>query len=238
MTDPRRIRVPLLRLLLLVSAALQLACTGAPAAPPDSSPQPIPDLSGHWEVDYGRSDSVQTQLNARFREIQRELRRRQDAIERGAHYQGVPLGDPDGLIALAQMAELITEPSLLEIRQTGREVRIKRENSFALICNVDESATGLKTTGLGQEQCWWDGQLLHFFLRLPDGLSIHHQFTRSADGRSLSQATSVSSPGVGTDFQIAQIFTRFDPAARGYRCTQTLSRGLVCTTERDEEIEG
>lgn len=238
MTDSRCSRVLLLRLLLLFCPACLWACSDTPVVPLDSSPQPIPDLSGHWEVDYGRSDSVQTQLNARFREIQRELRRRQDAIERGARYQGVPLGDPDGLIALAQMAELITEPSLLEIRQTGREVRIKRENSFALICDVDQSIPQSKSTGLGEEQCWWDGQLLHFYLRLPDGLAIHHQFTRSADGRSLSQATAVSSPRLGTDFQIAQIFTRFDPAARGYRCTQTLSRGLVCTTERDQAVEG
>ena len=45
---------------------------------------PVAELGGHWEVDYARSDTVQTQLNASFREVQREIRRRQDAVERGA----------------------------------------------------------------------------------------------------------------------------------------------------------
>ena len=52
--------------------------------PTSHGESPLPDLSGHWEVDYARSDSVQTQLNASFREVQRELRRRREAAERGA----------------------------------------------------------------------------------------------------------------------------------------------------------
>ena len=95
---------------------------------------PVPDLSGHWEVDYARSDSVQTQLNASFREVQRELRRRRQAAERGASYQGPPMGDLDTLVAVAKMAELVTEPELLEVYQDVRRVRIERENSFALSC--------------------------------------------------------------------------------------------------------
>ena len=44
---------------------------------------PVPDLSGHWEVDYARSDSVQTQLNSTFRDIQRQAQRQRDAAEKG-----------------------------------------------------------------------------------------------------------------------------------------------------------
>ena len=44
---------------------------------------PVADFSGHWEVDYARSDSVQTQLNSTFRDIQRQARRQRDAAERG-----------------------------------------------------------------------------------------------------------------------------------------------------------
>ena len=57
-------------------------CASEPAKMPKSNDEsPVPDLSGHWELDYARSDSVQTQLNASFREVQRELRRRREAAE-------------------------------------------------------------------------------------------------------------------------------------------------------------
>ena len=76
--------------------------------PTSHGDSPLPDLSGHWEVDYARSDSVQTQLNASFREVQRELRRRREAAERGASYQGPPMGDLETLMALAKMAEPVS----------------------------------------------------------------------------------------------------------------------------------
>ena len=110
--------------------------------PTSHDDSPVPDLSGHWEVDYARSDSVQTQLNASFREVQRELRRRREAAERGASYQGPPMGDLDTLVAVAKMAELVTEPELLEVYQDVRRVRIERENSFALSCELAGRAVG------------------------------------------------------------------------------------------------
>ena len=42
----------------------------------------VAELGGHWEIDYARSDSVQTQINASFREVQgrfAEGRRRSSA---------------------------------------------------------------------------------------------------------------------------------------------------------------
>jgi hypothetical protein len=73
---------------------------------------------------------------------------------------------------------------------------------------------------------------------LPDGLLIKHRFVRSADGLSLSQRTALIAPGVARDMEVARIFSRYDPAARGYRCIETLSRGRVCTTEQDVSGEG
>ena len=87
---------------------------------------------------------------------------------------------------------------------------------------------------LGAERCWWDGQQLNFSVLLPDGLTIKHRFARSNDGLSIAQRTALSAPGVSRDVEIVRIFSRFDPAARGFRCTQTLSRGRVCTTAPDE----
>jgi hypothetical protein len=47
----------------------------------------------------------------------------------------------------------------------------------------------------------------------------------------LAQRTRLSDPGTGHDFVVTKIFGRYDPAERGYTCTETLSRGRVCTTE-------
>ena len=215
---------------LMCLAPLLFACASDPI-PVSNANTPVPDMSGHWEVDYARSDSVQTQVNASFREVQRELRRRREAAERGASYQGVPLGDLNKLVAVAKMAELVTESELLEVYQDPRLVRIERENSFALTCDLKGARS--VPSQLGAETCWWDGQQLHFHVLLPDGLLIKHRFVRSADGLSLSQRTALIAPGVARDMEVMRIFSRYDPEARGYRCIETLSRGRVCTTEQD-----
>ena len=188
-------------------------------------------FAGHWEVDYARSDSIQTQLNASFREVQRELRRQREAAERGSTYQGSRIGDLDTLVALAKMAELVTDADLLKIEQDARHVRIDRENNFALVCELGGSESVLSE--LGAEQCWWDGGQLHFSVLMPDGLSIRHRFTLSADALSLAQRTHLMAPGVAQGLEVVRIFSRFDPSNRGYRCTETLSKGRVCTTERE-----
>jgi len=207
---------------------LLLGCRASPQPAVDSA-RPTSDFSGHWEVDYARSDSVDNQLNSTFREIQRELRRRNEAAERGAPYPGSPIGDVDSLLALAKMAELVTEPALLEVKQDDRAIWIERENSFALTCRFEafQPAASL----LGQETCWWDGVQWHFLIELPDGLVIKHQFSRSDDGLSLAQRTRLSNPRSGSDFTISRIFSRYDPSGRGYVCRETLSKGKVCTTE-------
>jgi hypothetical protein len=68
---------------------------------------------------------------------------------------------------------------------------------------------------------------------MPDGLSIRHRFTLSADALSLAQRTHLMAPGVAQGLEVVRIFSRFDPSNRGYRCTETLSKGRVCTTERE-----
>ncbi|MDG2459666.1 MAG: hypothetical protein P8M73_02190 [Luminiphilus sp.] len=194
--------------------------------------RPTIDFSGHWEIDYARTDSVDIQLNAKFREIQRELRRRNEAAERGAPYQGSPIGDVDSLLALAKMAEMVTQSALLEVRQDDRSIWIERENSFALTCAFDDPQRA--GSRLGQEICWWDGVQWHFVIDLPDGLRIKHQFSRSEDGLSLAQRTVLSNPRSGSDFAVSRVFGRYDPSGRGYTCRETLSRGKVCTTEEVE----
>ncbi len=215
----------------LVLFAILHGCGGNDLQP-EMSAVPAPDFSGHWEVDYARSDSVQNQLNSTFREVQREIRRRNDAAEKGASYHGPALGNVDTLFALAKMAELVVEPALLHIDQDARWIRIERENSFALVCSLEAAQN--EANRLGREICWWDGQQWNFIIQLPDGLNVAHRFTRSGDGNSVAQRTRLSDPGTGHDFVVTRIFGRYDPAQRGYSCTETLSRGRVCTTENIE----
>ena len=219
-------------LLLSIGLGCLASCASEPP-PPASSSEPIVNFAGHWEVDYARSDSTQTQLNASFREVQRELRRQQEAVERGSAYQGSRIGNLDTLVALAKMAELVTDADLLQVEQDARHVRIERENNFALSCDLDGPES--VPSQLGAEQCWWDGGQLHFAVLMPDGLSIHHRFTLSADAISLAQRTHLRAPGVARGLEVVRIFSRFDPSNRGYRCTETLSKGRVCTTEREGE---
>ncbi len=214
---------------LLSFLGCMVSCANAPSPEPFSV-QPASDLSGHWEVDYAQSESIRTQINARFREVQREMRRRQDALEKGARYQGRPVGDVDTLIALAKMAELVTEPSVLTIEQNQRWLRIKRDSSFALTCRLDEQS-GADDSQLGAEWCWWDGQQWHFAVQLPEGLMVEHRFVISEDRDALAQRTVMSVKGTGTQLEVMRVFARYDNTNRGYRCTETLSKGLVCTTE-------
>ena len=220
------------RLLLPVYLVTLLGCVSE-SATVTSSARPMSDLSGQWQVDYAKSDSIQTQINARFREVQREMRRRQDAIERGVSYQAQQVGDVDTLIALAKMAELMTESSILDIEQDTRWLRIERENSFALTCQLKGEAEPVLSL-LGAEQCWWDGQQWHFLVQLPDGLMIEHRFVISEGNEALAQRTVMGMAGTATRLEVVRIFSRSDATSRGYRCTETLSRGRVCTTEAAE----
>ena len=219
-----------------VTIALMLvACQSSAPSPVRYAPAQPVAMTGDWEVDYARSDNVQRQLNSLFRQLQQEIDRRNRAAERGQTYSGPALSSGRDLIALAEMAEIITAPELLEVVQTDNEIRLKRENSFALICVVDRPAPIVTQTPFGTEQCGWDGHQLFFDIALPDGLQIRHRITRSSLADSLVMQTAVYSPTVSQPFTVSRVYNRYNPDKAGYRCTQTLTRGTVCTTEASED---
>ncbi len=218
----------------LCFACLAVGCqSGGPAAARYAPAKPI-DMTGNWEVDYARSDNIQRRFNTIIRQLQQEADRRARAAERGQSYSGGSMASGRDLLALAEMAEIITAPELLEVIQTDNTVRIKRENSFALICVTDRPPPTVTETPFGIEQCGWDGHQLFFDISLPDGLSIRHRVTRSALADSLVLQTAVYSPVVREPFIVNRVYSRFDPSKAGYRCTQTLTKGTVCTTEQPE----
>jgi len=99
------------------------------------------------------------------------------------------------------------------------------------VCMIEQSAPVVTETPFGTEQCGWDGHQLFFDIALPDGLHIRHRITRSALADFLVIQTAVYSPSVKQPFIVNKVYNRYNPNNAGYRCTQTLSRGTVCTTE-------
>ena len=63
----------------------------------------------------------------------------------------------------------------------------------------------------------------------PDGLMIEHRFVISEGNEALAQRTVMGMAGTATRLEVVRIFSRSDATSRGYRCTETLSRGRVCT---------
>lgn len=220
--------------LTFVAALAVMGCQSDGPKPARYAPAKPVDMTGNWEVDYARSDNIQRSFNTIIRQLQQEAERRARAAERGQTYSGGPMASGRDLLALAEMAEIITAPELLEVIQTDNTVRVKRENSFALICVTDRPPPTVTETPFGIEQCGWDGHQLFFDISLPDGLSIRHRITRSALADSLVLQTAVYSPVVREPFIVNRVYSRFDPTKAGYRCTQTLSKGTVCTTERPD----
>jgi hypothetical protein len=191
-------------------------------------------LAGFWEVDYSRSDNLNEQLSTIGRRVQREAARRARAAEDGRPFVASALPNSNELVTLARLTEVITEPTLLEIYQDDYQVRIKRDNSFALNCALSPGSTGFSQTVdvVGAQRCGWDADQLLFELQLFEGLEISHRFSVSQSRDTLLMTTIVANGSSAYPFRFNQYFTRYDPDELGYRCERTLSRGTVCTTQK------
>jgi len=227
---PARLRASLPALL---PALWLLACASDPTlTSPPREPDPV-DFSGHWELNYGQSDNIQSRLTTLVRDLQRRSARSSNLrSERGGLVLGAGSTDSaPSVIGLARMAELITASQLLEVDQERTRIRIEREGNFALSCDFLRDPGRVDDLGVGRESCRWDGQQLVFVIGLPEGLSIRHRVALARSGEQLGIVTTVFSDRVSGPFTVRRIYDRYEPASRGYRCEETLSRGRVCTTE-------
>ena len=208
---------------------LVAACGGTPTRPLSSAPEQRVDFSGHWEMDYGRSDDVDDQLQKLYREWQRAAERRANMDQRGNQPTiGVDVSRSfRKVVALAQLADNITESQVLDVEQSDIDIEIRRENDFTLSCIFSTGEPDIVLDELGSEICGWDSHQLIFVTRLPDGLNIRHRLTRSKDGDRLHIATTVSSKQA-QPFTINRFYYRFSPLPENYSCEYTLSRGNVC----------
>ncbi|MBN7798654.1 hypothetical protein [Parahaliea mediterranea] len=223
----------LLTACLLAAMLLAGACANPQAPLRGDNGQPA-DFSGHWELNYGQSDNIQARLNALMRELRRQNERRGAGGEVGGALISVGGGGANSgasVFGLAQMADLITRSPQLIIDQDEEGIQVKREGNFALDCQFVGDSAYRVDSPLGRELCGWDGHQLVFTLLLPEGLSIRHRLTLSPDARSMNIASTVVSDQVSQPFTLNRVYSRFDPAAAGYHCKMTLTRGRVCTTE-------
>ena len=210
--------------------ALLTACSSEPVRR-EVAADPV-DMSGHWELDYGRSDNLQARFNAMLRDLRNQQARSAAGSERSA--ATIALGSSqESLVGLAQMAELITQSQLLEIDQSRVAIRVAREGNFALSCDYALDEPRFQDYGVGRETCFWDGQQLVFQIRLPEGLDIVHRLSVADTGQTLGIVTSLYSSRVSAPFSLRRIYRRYEPGSQGYTCTETLSRGRVCTTEKN-----
>ena len=189
------------------------------------------NMAGHWEIDFARSDNLQGQLSSIARRVQREATRRARLAEEGRGFAGSPLPDQRDLITLARLAEIITEPVLLEVIQSDSRIRVKRDKSFALVCEYDGSGLGVTVDTLGIQRCGWDGDQLYFVIALEGGLDVTHRLSMAKETDTLLMVTSVETTATRFPMVVSQYFTPYDPDALGYRCERTLTRGKVCSTQ-------
>ena len=190
------------------------------------------DMTGHWEIDFARSDNLQDQLGSIARRVQREAVRRARLAEEGRGYAGSPLPDQSDLVTLARLAEIITEPVLLEVIQNDARIRVKRDKSFALVCEYDGSGLSITVDTLGIQRCGWDGDQLFFVMELEEGLDVTHRLSRSDKTDMLLLVTSVETTSTRFPLVVSQYFTPYDPDALGYRCERSLTRGKVCSPQQ------
>jgi hypothetical protein len=219
----------MLRLILISTLFILSACGSAPQRQP-AREKPSVDLTGHWEMDYSRSDNVNDKLQRMMREWQRAAEKRA-SMDRGRSGPAISMGGDsrsfNRIVASARLADMITESQVLDIEQSDVDIEVARESTFALTCVFSEGEPEVVLDDLGSEVCGWDGGDLLFIIHLPDSLAIRHRFTMAADGERLRVSTTVDSDSA-PPFTMNRFYFKFNPLPEDYSCEYTLSRGNVC----------
>jgi hypothetical protein len=220
---------------LLAACALITACSSSGPVINTTTPTFVGDMpvdfSGSWERDYSRGQDVQGTINAIFRERQRQIQQQQQFPDsRAGARPGMSQREANSLVALARLVQDITKPDVLTISQDDYEIRVAREDDFAMSCSFFEGVAQGTTSPYGTEVCSWNGDSLISHLVLPDSLLISQQFTMSPDGNMLRVITTSSSGASRTPFTLQRYYMRFEAPPRAFNCIETLSMKRVCST--------
>ena len=218
--------------LLIVLSLLCVAACGHQPAVTDAMQKvdarlPV-DYSGSWQRNYARDDEVVDVLNRMYYEMARASN----------DPYGAPVvsrQDSETLLALAQLAELITRFDIMTIVQNDQEIRIERKDDFSLVCRFHEGASQAVQNAAGREICGWAGNDLVSQMTLADGLEIVNQLTISENHDELRVVTTLSSSSSRIPFTLRRFYRKFDQPKSDFHCIETLTMKRVCSTKPIEE---
>ena len=216
----------------LAAFLLLVACAPAPVVNDNMQKVqgPLPaNFEGSWERDYSRGEDMNGALRAAWYELSRTIPD-QYYGSRGPVQQGPSQQDVNSLMALARLAEAITRSDVLTIFQDDHEVRVEREDDFALLCGFFNGQAKPTESEFGREVCGWSGSNLVSNMTLPDGLQIVHRFTVSDDHQNLRVITTLSSKYAKVPFTINRFYRRFERPTSNFNCIETLTMKRVCST--------
>jgi len=234
-TEPRLAMAAREFVALLVASAL-CGCVSTPPPAVTGKMQHIEgdfpaDFSGSWERNYARGGDIRS---AYYQALDRLYVTRPDRSFAPAPAMGAGVSprQADALVALARLAEQITDPDVLTISQSEHEIVIERKDDYAILCAFYDGAAQATVTGQGTEICGWDGQDLVAQLSLPGELDIAHRFTVSEQLGELRVTTTISAPSSRVPFEISRYYRRFERLPPDHNCIETLSKRRVCSYGR------
>lgn len=186
------------------------------------------DYSGYWERNYARGGDIRA---AYYQALDRLYATRPDQTFGGPATIGmsVPSRQQEALIALARLAEEVTDTDVLTISQTDYEIVIEREDDYAILCGFFDGMADPTVTDYGREVCGWAGKDLVAQLSLPKRLDVAHRFSISEDRSEMRVTTTITAPSSRVPFEISRFYKRFDRLPPNYNCVETLSKRRVCS---------
>ena len=195
-----------------------------------SPAQQVVDLSGYWEKNYERSDNFDNEFKIYVANIQRRIKELEDNRNRNSSYNpgNIVKASRETVIGLGKFTEEITRMPTLHIVQDKKDVRIDREDDFALQCKFFDKLYSSNRSIYGTENCSWERGQLFIQLILQNGLNIVYQITLAPDGKALNITTTITSREVSEPMTISNYYRRYTSPESNYSCVQTLSRNNVC----------
>lgn len=158
----------------------------------------------------------------------RQQQNRRDTAENIGGRQAVQasIDDLNDLIKLGSLADSMNRSNVLRIEQGDDYILVKREDDFALNCELDVMEP---PQTFGEEWCGFDqnGKLI-FVSRLPQGLDIVHEFMLSENTKRMSVSTSVRTPALRNAYTINRIYMPFEQGEGLYNCEFTLEKKKTC----------
>jgi hypothetical protein len=185
------------------------------------------DFSGSWELNYQLSESIRESAELLRLMAIVEARRASGRMDQG--WPVLPSFE------LVELADSISQVTVLEIEQDPEQIEVKRGEEFPLTCTFGNPGPDATEDDLGTEVCGWYDHQLVFWFRLPDNLSITQELTLGPGGNRLNIATTVRTPGAGQTFTLNRVYTRFVPLADEFECEYTLARGKSCRRATPDE---